>query len=87
MMIYQFLNLIILKNKTIGMLFVGVRILSSNQEFLKLRQIVLRSITISIPILFVVNLGYIFLNRDSTTMFDVISDSVVLDTGINYGVK
>ncbi len=87
MFFYQFFTLLIFKNRTLGMAVVGIMVLSKNRENMNFKQIVLRSVSISIPILFFVNIGYVFLNRDSKTIFDEISNSVVVNTGINYQAK
>lgn len=81
---YQMLTLLIFKNKTLGMYLMGVRVLSEDWKNMNIKQIVLRSMSISIPILFVVNMAYVFINKNSKTIFDIISNSMVVNTGINY---
>lgn len=88
MFLYQFLCLIIMKNKTIGLYLMDLKILSIDWEKVNLKQNVLRSISISIPILFIANLVYmVTYHTKSTTLFDDISSTMVVNTGNNYHVN
>lgn len=88
MFLYQFLCLIIMKNKTIGLSLMDLKILSNDWEKVNIKQNILRSISISIPILFIVNLVYMATyHTKSTTLFDDISDTMVVNTGNNYHVS
>lgn len=87
MFLYQFINLLILKNQTIGLGLMSLKILSRDWEKVSLKQNVLRSVSISIPILFVINVLYMFVYKTkSTTLFDDISETMVVNTGNNYHV-
>lgn len=88
MFLYQFISLAIFKTHTVGLYLMSLKILSNDWEKIDLRQNVLRSVSISIPILFVVNLLYMFVYKTkSTTLFDDISNTMVVNTGMNYHVN
>jgi len=88
MFLYQFLCLLFLKTNTIGLGLMGLKILSSDWEKVSLRQNILRSLAISIPVLFIVNLMYMFVYKTkASTLFDDISDTIVVNTGVNYHVE
>ena len=87
MFLYQFLCIIFSKNQTIGLYLVGLKLLSNDWEKVSLKQNMLRSLTISIPVLFVINLLYMVVYKTSFTLFDDISDTMVVNTGDNYHVN
>lgn len=87
MFLYQFLCILIFKSQTLGFYLMSLKLLSNDWEKVSLRQNLLRSVTIAIPILFVVNLLYMFVYKTkSVTIFDEISDTMVVNTGDNYHV-
>lgn len=87
MFLYQFISLLILKTHTIGLGLVSLKILSRDWEKVSVKQNILRSLSISIPILFVINIFYMFIYQTkSTTLFDDISETMVVNTGNNYHV-
>lgn len=88
MFLYQFLCLLIYKNKTVGLYLMGLKILSVDWENVSLKQNILRSSSISIPVLFIVNLVYmVTYHTKTTTLFDDISNTMVVNTGSNYHVE
>lgn len=88
MFLYQFLAILFLKSHTLGLYLVGLKLLSNDWEKVSVKQNVLRSISISVPILFVINLLYMFVYKTkSCTLFDVVSDTMVVNTGVNYQVN
>lgn len=88
MFLYQFICVLIFKTHTVGLGLMSLKLLSNDWEKVSLKQNVLRSISISIPILFIVNVMYMFVYRTkSTTLFDDISDTMVVNTGSNYHVE
>ena len=87
MFLYQFFCLVFLKTHTIGLGLMSLKILSRDWEKLNIKQNILRSLSISIPILFVINILYMFVYKTkSTTLFDDISETMVVNTGTNYHV-
>lgn len=87
MFLYQTLCLVIFKNQTLGLYLMGIKLLSDDWELASIRQIILRAVAISIPVLFIVNIVYMFLYRtSSSTIFDEISSTMVVNTGDNYHV-
>ena len=87
MFLYQFLSILISKNRTLGLYLMSLKILSNDWERVSVKQNILRAVSISIPILFIVNLLYMFnYKTKSTTLFDDISDTMVVHTGDNYHV-
>lgn len=88
MFLYQFICICISKNQTLGLYLMSLKLLSNDWEKVSLRQNVLRSVSISIPILFIINLLYMVVYKTkSATFFDDISDTMVVNTGDNYNVN
>lgn len=88
MFLYQFCCILMFKNKTLGLYLMGLKVLSIDWENASIKQNILRSISISIPILFLVNLVYmVTYHTKSITLFDNISDTMVVNTGSNYHVE
>ena len=88
MFLYQFVCLLILKTRTIGLGLVSLKLLSRDWEKINIKQNILRSLAIAVPVLFVVNLLYMFVYKTkSITLFDDISDTMVVNTGNNYHVE
>ena len=88
MFLYQFVNLLVLKNQTIGLGLMSLKVLSRDWERVSIKQNLLRSISISIPILFIINVLYMFVYKTkSITLFDEISETMVVNTGNNYHVN
>ena len=87
MFLYQFLSILFMKTQTIGLGLMSLKILSRDWEKMTIKQNILRSISISIPVLFVINILYMFAYKTkSTTLFDDISETMVVNTGNNYHV-
>ena len=71
MFVYQFLCILLFKNQTIGLYLMSLKVLSNDWEKVSVKQNLLRSITISIPVLFVINVLYMVVYKTkSTTLFD-----------------
>ena len=88
MFLYQFVNLLVLKNQTIGLGLMSLKVLSRDWERVSIKKNLLRSISISIPILFIINVLYMFVYKTkSITLFDEISETMVVNTGNNYHVN
>ena len=88
MFLYQFINLLVLKNQTIGLGLMSLKVLSRDWERVSIKQNLLRSISISIPILFIINVLYMLVYKTkSITLFDEISETMVVNTGNNYHVN
>ena len=88
MFLYQFVNLLVLKNQTIGLGLMSLKVLSRDWERVSIKQNLLRSISISIPILFIINVLYMLVYKTkSITLFDEISETMVVNTGNNYHVN
>lgn len=88
MFLYQFISMLLFKGQTLGLYLMSLKLLSNDWEKVSLKQNILRSVSISIPILFVINLLYMFIYRTkSTTLFDEISDTMIANTGVNYQVN
>ncbi len=88
MFLYQFINLLVLKNQTIGLGLMSLKVLSRDWERVSIKQNILRSLSISIPILFIINVLYMFVYKTkSITLFDDISETMVVNTGSNYHVN
>lgn len=87
MFLYQFLSVLISKTHTLGLYLMSLKLLSNDWETVNIKQNVLRSISIAVPILFVINLLYMVLYKTkSSTFFDDISSTMVVNTGMNYHV-
>jgi len=88
MFLYQFICFFFFKDRTLGPHLMSLKLLSKDWEKINVKQNVLRSISISVPILFIINLLYMVVYKTkSTTLFDDISDTMVVNTGVNYHVN
>lgn len=88
MFLYQLFSLILSKSHTLGLYLMGLKLLSSDWEKVNIKQNVLRAVSISIPILFVINLLYMITYKTkSSTLFDNVSDTMVVNVGVNYQVN
>lgn len=87
MFLYQFLCIVFMKTHTLGLYLMSLKLLSRDWEKVNIRQNILRSAAISVPVLFVINVLYMFIYKTkSITLFDDISDTMVVNTGSNYHV-
>ena len=88
MFLYQFICILFFKDRTLGLHLMSLKLLSNDWEKVNIKQNILRSVSISIPVLFLVNILYMFVyHTKSTTLFDTISDTMVVNTGDNYHVN
>ena len=88
MFLYQFFCVLLFKNQTVGLYLMSLKLLSNDWERVSVKQNILRSISISVPVLFIINLLYMVIYKTkSTTLFDDISDTMVVNTGENYHVN
>ena len=88
MFLYQFICILFFKSQTLGLHLMSLKLLSNDWEKVSLKQNILRSISISVPVLFIINLIYMVIYKTkSTTLFDDISDTMVVNTGMNYRVN
>ena len=88
MFLYQFINLLVLKNQTIGLGLMSLKVLSRDWERVSIKQNILRSLSISVPILYIINVLYMFVYKTkSITLLDDISETMVVNTGSNYHVN
>ena len=88
MFFYQFLCILIFKSQTLGLHLMSLKLLSNDWEKVDVKQNILRSISISIPVLFFINLLYMFIyHTKNVTLFDEISNTMVVNTGDNYHVN
>ena len=88
MFLYQLFCVLFFKSQTLGLYLMSLKLLSNDWERVNVKQNILRSVSISIPVLFIVNLLYMFAYKTrSTTLFDDISDTMVVNTGTNYHVS
>ncbi len=87
MFLYQFLCVLVMKTHTLGLYLMSLKLLSRDWEKVSIKQNILRSVAISVPILFVINILYMFVYKTkSITLFDDISETMVVNTGNNYHV-
>ena len=88
MFLYQFICILFFKSQTLGLHLMSLKLLSNDWEKVSVKQNILRSISISVPVLFIINLIYMVIYKTkSTTLFDDISDTMVVNTGMNYRVN
>ena len=84
--LYMFLSLIISKDKTIGLYSMSLKMLSRDWKKPTMKNIILRSLTNGVPVLYLVNILYMLLNKSETTFFDELTDSFIVKTGDAYSV-
>ena len=88
MFVYQFVCILFFKDVTLGLYLMSLKLLSKDWEKVSIKQNILRSVSIAIPVLFLVNVIYmVAYQTKSTTLFDMISDTMVVNTGENYHVN
>ena len=63
MFLYQFFCVLIFKTHTFGLGLMSLKLLSRDWEKVNIRQNILRSLSISVPILFVINIFYIIITK------------------------
>jgi uncharacterized RDD family membrane protein YckC len=63
MFLYQFLCLLFMKTHTIGLVLMSLKVMSRDWEKTNVKQNLLRSLSIAIPILFVVNILYMLIYK------------------------
>ena len=84
---YTFLCLIISKDRTIGLYSMSLRLLSDGWDKPSLKIITLRSLVHGVPVLYLVNILYMLLNKTDNTFFDELTGSFVAKTGDVYNVS
>jgi hypothetical protein len=60
--------------------------LSRDWEKPKMKNIILRSFVNGAPVLYLLNILYMLLNKSETTFFDELTDSFIVKTGDAYSV-
>ena len=85
--IYMFLSLLISKDSTIGLYSISLKLMGKDWEKPTIKSIFLRSITHAVPALYLVNLLYMLLNKNTETLFDAITDSFMVKLGDTYKVE
>ena len=84
---YTFFCLLISKDRTVGLYSMSLRLLSNSWEKPSLKIITLRSLVHSIPVLYLVNVLYMLLNKTDNTFFDELTYSFVVKTGDVYNLE
>ena len=84
---YMFLNLLISKDRTIGLYVMALKLLGRDWGKPSTKVILLRSIVNSVLVLHLVNIFYILFNKTTDTLFDEVTDSFIVQTGDAYRVK
>jgi len=85
--VYMSTCLLITKDKTIGLYSVSLRLLNKNWDKINKKVIFIRAISHGVPILYLVNILYMLLNKSENTFFDDLSDSMIIKTGDDFFVK
>lgn len=82
--IYEFVSLFVTKDRTIGLYAMSLRLLGRDWDKPNIKSILIRSITHAVPILYIVNILYMLLNKTQDTFFDELSNSIIVQTGDSY---
>ena len=84
--IYMFLCLVISKNRTIGLYALSLKLLHKDWKNPTMKAIIIRGLVAGVPVLYLINILYMLINKSEITLFDELSDSFVVNTGDNYSV-
>ena len=82
--LYYFISLLITKNRTIGLRVMSLKLLDRQFNDPDSKIILLRSLTNGVLILHLINVFYILFNKTTSTLFDEISESVIVKTSDAY---
>ena len=84
---YFFSYLSITKNSTLGLKIMNLKVLNIDWSKPTRKSILLRSVSYTIPVFYLLNIFYLFLNRSETTLFDELSESFVAPVGDIYNIS
>ena len=86
---YMFFSLLISKDRSIGFYFTSLRLLSDKWTRPNMKVILIRSLAHGIPVLHLINIFYMLLNKTTDSFFDKLANSVVVQDseGFNFAKK
>lgn len=84
--LYMFLSLLITKDRTIGLYSMSLKMLAKDWDKPNMKIIILRSLANGVPVLYLVNILHMLLNKSDTTFFDELTNSVVVKTADGYNI-
>ena len=85
--IYTFLSLFLTRGYTIGLSSLSLKLLDKDWERVSKRNIVIRALSQAVPIMYLVNILYMLLNKTDVTFFDELTHSMVVNTGTNVSAE
>lgn len=81
--IFTFLFLIISKGYTLGMLIIGTKVIHTSKRPPNARESFLRSISLGLLPMVIVNIGYMLIVHTEKTIFDRLSETIVVDARLS----
>ena len=85
--LYFFIFMLVSKDTTLGLKIMELKILNKDWSKPTLKSILIRSVSYTTIVIYVLNLLYLFINKSEVTLFDELSDSFVAPIGVAYKVN
>lgn len=85
--LYFLIYLLISKDSTLGLKIMNLKMVSRDWGKPSKKSILLRSVSYMVPVLYLVNFLYIYINKSDSTFFDEISDSFIAPLGDTYNLR
>jgi len=85
--LYFFIYLLISKDSTLGLKIMNLKVVDRDWSKPNIKSILLRSVSYMVPVLYLVNFLYIYINKGDSTFFDEISNSFIAPLGDTYNIK
>ena len=85
--LYFLIYLLISKDSTLGLKIMNLKMVSRDWSKPSKKSILLRSVSYMVPVLYLVNFLYIYINKSDSTFFDEISDSFIAPLGDTYNLR
>lgn len=84
--VYMFLCLFFSKDRTIGLYFVSLRLLSDKWTRPDMKVIIIRSLAHGVIVLHLINILYMLLNKTTDSFFDKLANSVIIKDSDAYNL-
>lgn len=85
--LYFFIFMLVSKDTTLGLKIMELKILNKDWSKPTIKSILIRSVSYTTIVIYVLNLLYLFINKSEVTLFDELSDSFVAPIGDAYKVN
>lgn len=85
--LYFFIYLLISKDTTLGLKIMDLKLLNKDWSKPTIKSIIIRALSYSSIMMYLLNLLYLFLNKSEVGLFDELSDSFVAPIGDAYQIN